>query len=44
MPAYTIEKTYTLPKFRHGTYIAGTPESACKAAPADENWESPCKD
>jgi hypothetical protein len=30
MPTYTIETTYTLPIFRHGTYIADTPEAACK--------------
>jgi hypothetical protein len=40
MPAYTIETTYTLPIFRHGTYIADTPEAACKAALGDDNWES----
>lgn len=39
MPAYTIETTYTLPIFRHGTYIADTPEAACKAALGDDNWE-----
>ena len=39
MPAYTIETTYTLPIFRHGTYIADTPEAACKAALMDGNWE-----
>jgi hypothetical protein len=30
MPAYTIETTYSLPVFRHGTYRADTPEAACK--------------
>lgn len=40
MPVYTIETTYTLPMFRHGTYIADTPEAACKAALGDDNWES----
>ncbi|TXH99851.1 MAG: hypothetical protein E6Q76_19285 [Rhizobium sp.] len=44
MPAYTIETTYTLPIFRHGTYIADTPEAACKAALGDDNWESLKKD
>lgn len=44
MPAYTIETTYTLPIFRHGTYIADTPEAACKAALGDGNWESSKKD
>lgn len=44
MPAYTIETTYTLPIFRHGTYIADTPEEACKAALVDDNWESLQKD
>lgn len=44
MPAYTIETTYTLPTFRHGTYIADTPEAACKAALGDDNWESAKKD
>jgi len=44
MPAYTIETTYTLPIFRHGTYIADAPEAACKAALADDNWESSRKD
>lgn len=44
MPAYTIETTYNLPIFRHGTYIADTPESACKAALSDENWEFLKKD
>ncbi|WP_416067702.1 hypothetical protein ACK9YZ_23030 [Rhizobium sp. ZK1] len=44
MPAYTIETTHTLPIFRHGIYIVGTREAACKAALADENWESPRKD
>lgn len=44
MPAYTIETTYTLPIFRHGTYIADTPEAACKAALSDDNWESAKKD
>lgn len=37
MPAYTIETTFTLPIFRHGTYIADTPGEACKAALVDEN-------
>lgn len=40
MPAFTIETTYTLPIFRHGTYIADTPEAACKAALGDDNWDS----
>lgn len=44
MPAYTIETTYTLPIFRHGTYIAETPEAACKMALVDDNWESLRKD
>lgn len=44
MPAYTIETTYTLPIFRHWTYIADTPEAACKAALANDNWESLKKD
>lgn len=44
MPAYTIETTYTLPIFRHGTYIADTPEAACKAALGDDNWKSSKKD
>ncbi|MGG6898683.1 hypothetical protein [Rhizobium sp. BR 315] len=44
MPAYTIETTYTLPIFRHGTYIADTPEAACNAALGDDNWESSKKD
>jgi hypothetical protein len=44
MPAYTIETTYTLPVFRHGTYIGDTPEAACKAALGDDNWESSKKD
>lgn len=44
MPAYTIETTYTLPIFRHGTYIADTPDAACKAALGDDNWESLKKD
>ncbi|MFK0207935.1 hypothetical protein [Agrobacterium sp. NPDC090283] len=44
MPAYTIETTYTLPIFRHGTYIPDTPEEACKAALVDDNWESLRKD
>lgn len=44
MPAYTIETTYNLPMFRHGTYIADTPEAACKAALGDDNWESLKKD
>ncbi|SEI14842.1 hypothetical protein SAMN05216228_102852 [Rhizobium tibeticum] len=44
MPAYTIETTYTLPVFRHGTYVADTPEDACKAALGDDNWESLKKD
>jgi hypothetical protein len=44
MPAYTIETTYTLPIFRHGTYIADTPEAACKVALGDDNWESLKKD
>ncbi|RJG39942.1 hypothetical protein [Mesorhizobium sp. DCY119] len=44
MPAYTIETTYTLPIFRHGTYIADTPEAACKTALSDDNWESLKKD
>lgn len=39
MPVYTIETTYTLPIFRHCTYIADTPEGACKAALVDDNWE-----
>lgn len=43
MPAYKIETTHTLPIFRHGTSIADTPVAACKAALADENWESPRK-
>ncbi|MDH6297803.1 hypothetical protein CFBP5507_24475 (plasmid) [Agrobacterium salinitolerans] len=40
MPAYTIETSYTLPIFRHGTYIADTPEAACMAALDDDNCES----
>ncbi len=44
MPVHTIETTYTLPVFRHGTYIADTPEAACKAALSDDNWESSKKD
>ncbi|MET3616012.1 hypothetical protein ABID16_004361 [Rhizobium aquaticum] len=44
MPAYTIETTYTLPIFRHGTYTADTPEAACKAAVDDDNWELLKKD
>lgn len=40
MPVYTIETTYTLPIFRHRTYIADTPGEACKAALVDDNWES----
>ncbi len=40
MPSYTTETTYTLPISRHGTYIADTPEAACKAALGDDNWES----
>jgi len=44
MPAYTIETTYTLPMFRHGTYIADTPEAACKAAIGDDDWESSKQD
>ncbi|OWV98855.1 hypothetical protein [Rhizobium sp. R693] len=44
MPAYTIETTYTLPIFRHGTYIADTPEAACKAAIGDSNPESSKED
>lgn len=44
MPAYTIETTYTLPIFRHGSYIADTPEAACKAAIADDNWDAAKKD
>ncbi len=44
MPAYTIETTYTLPVFRHGTYIGETPEAACKAALGDDYWEPSKKD
>lgn len=44
MPVYTIETTYTLPIFRHGTYVADTPEAACKTALGDDNWESLQKD
>ncbi len=44
MPAYTIETTYTLPIFRHGTYTADTPEAACKAAVDDDDWELLKKD
>ncbi|NTB97291.1 hypothetical protein G6M84_12370 [Agrobacterium tumefaciens] len=44
MPAYTIETPYTLPIFRHGTYITDTLEEACKAALADDDWESLQKD
>ncbi|MBB3918649.1 hypothetical protein [Rhizobium fabae] len=44
MPAYTIETTYNLPVFRHGTYLADTPEAACKVAIGDGNWESAKKD
>lgn len=44
MPAYTIETTYTMPIFRHGTYVADTPEAACKVAIGDDNWESAKKD
>lgn len=44
MPAYTIETTYTLPIFRHRTYIADTPEAACKAALVDDNRDSLQKD
>ncbi|WP_338059928.1 hypothetical protein [Rhizobium freirei] len=44
MPAYTIETTYTLPIFRHGTYTADTPDAACKMALGDDNWDSLKKD
>jgi hypothetical protein len=44
MLTYTIETTYTLPIFRHGIYIADSPEAACKAALDDDNWESLKKD
>jgi hypothetical protein len=44
MPAYTIETTYSLPVFRHGTYLADTPEAACKVAIGDDDWESSKKD
>lgn len=39
MPAYTIETPYTLPIFRHGAYIADTPEEVWRAALVDDNWE-----
>jgi hypothetical protein len=44
MPACTVETTYHLPILRHGTYIADTPEAACKATLGDDDWESMQKD
>lgn len=32
MPQFTIETTYHLPVFQHSTYLAETPEVACRFA------------
>lgn len=39
MPKFTIETTYRLPIYRHGTYSAETPEAACRLAIEDEDWD-----
>lgn len=44
MPDFTIESTYHLPVFRHGTYAADTLEAACRAAVDDDNWDLAEKD
>ena len=38
MPTFTIETTYHLPIFRHGTYQADTPDEACRLAIEDDDW------
>ena len=38
MPTFTIETTYHLPIFRHGTYEADTPDEACRLAIEDDDW------
>ena len=38
MPEFTIETTYRLPVFRHRTYVAETPEAACRLAVEDDDW------
>ncbi|MER8844368.1 hypothetical protein [Mesorhizobium australicum] len=35
MPQFTIETTYHLPVFRHSTYLAETPDVACRFAIED---------
>lgn len=44
MPIFTIEATYRLPVYRHRTYLAETPEAACRLAIEDENWDNAKED
>jgi len=39
MPRVTIEKTYHLPIYQHGTYDAPSVEAACRQALEDDDWE-----
>lgn len=38
MPFFTIETTYHLPVFRHQTFVAASPNEACRLAVADDDW------
>lgn len=44
MPQFTIETTYRLPVFRHRTYVADTPEAACRLAVEDDDWSAQKED
>lgn len=43
-PDYTIETTYHLPVFRHRIHCAESPESACRAAIEDDDWDGAKRD
>jgi len=38
MPGYTIERTYRLPIYQHGTYHDESVEGACRQALDDDDW------
>lgn len=44
MPHYTVETTYHLPIYRHRTFLAETPEAACRLAIEHDDWDDGKKD
>lgn len=44
MPQFTIETTYRLPVFRHGTYVTDTADAACRLAVEDDDWSAQKED